>query len=138
LGAGISITHVTPNFDRLDVRLKKRPWTGNYVGTQFGGSMFMMTDPFYMVMLINRLGPEYVVWDKAATIHYLKPGRTELRAEFRLDDTVLVDIRTAAAAGEKVNWNFTVDILGTDGVVVAKVEKVVYIRLKPSLAVAAV
>ena len=92
--------------------------------------MFMMTNPFYMVMLINRLGPEYIVWDKAATIHYIKPGRTEVRAEFKSDESLLNEIRQAAAGGGSVNWNFDVDILDNQNKVVAKVEKVVYIRLK--------
>ena len=70
----------------IDVEMKLRFWNKNYVGTHFGGSLYAMTDPFFMLMLLDNLGPEYLVWDKAATICFKKPGRGKVRAEFRLSD----------------------------------------------------
>ena len=51
--------------------MKLRFWNANDVGTHFGGSLFAMTDAF--------LGSDYVVWDKAASIGYRKPGRGTVR-----------------------------------------------------------
>src|ERR1700751_3018772 len=93
LGAGIRIQHIAPDMKAVDVEMSLRWWNANYVGTQFGGSLFAMTDPFYMLMLMANLGGEYIVWDKAASIRYRKPGRSTVRAEFRLSDAQVHDIR---------------------------------------------
>jgi len=47
LGAGIRIQRIAPDMKAIDVEMKLRWWNANYVGTQFGGSLFAMTDPFY-------------------------------------------------------------------------------------------
>src|SRR4051794_31772198 len=83
-GAGIKIDHISKDMLYARIRLKRRPWTSNFVGTQFGGSIFAMTDAFYVVMLITHLGRDYIVWDKSATIRYKKPGTSELNVEFKL------------------------------------------------------
>jgi hypothetical protein len=93
LGAGICVKHIAPDMKAIDVEMKLRFWNANYVGTHFGGSLFAMIDPFYMLMLIANLGSGYIVWDKAASIRYRKPGTGTVRAEFRLADTQLNDIR---------------------------------------------
>jgi hypothetical protein len=84
LGMGIRIRRIAPDMKAVDVEMKLRFWNANYVGTHFGGSLFAMTDPFYMLMLMANLGRDYIVWDKAATIRYKKPGRGTVRAEFRI------------------------------------------------------
>ena len=96
LGAGIRVKHIAPDMKSIDVEMKLRWWNANYVGTHFGGSLFAITDAFYMLMLMANLGNDYIVWDKAATIRYRKPGRSTVRVEFRLTDAQLDDI------GEKV------------------------------------
>src|SRR3954470_14145158 len=84
LGAGITVTHVDRDVTRIDVEMKLRAWNQNFVGTQFGGSLYSMCDPFFMIMLIAQLGPDYIVWDKSASIEFLKPGRGTVRARFDL------------------------------------------------------
>ena len=44
----------------IDVEMKLRWWNANYVGTHFGGSLFAMTDAFYMLMVMAKLGKELV------------------------------------------------------------------------------
>src|ERR1700677_3114560 len=83
-GTGIKVTRLDENLRAVDVEMRLRRWNRNYVGVHFGGSLFAMTDPFYMIMLATNLGREYVVWDKAASIRYRKPGNGTVRAEFRL------------------------------------------------------
>jgi len=102
--------------------------TRNYVGTIFGGSLYGAVDPFYMLMLIKRLGPDFVVWDKAATIHFKKAGRETLRARFSVPDAELAVIRAALETRRSVDRTYSVDLVDSSGTVCASVEKVVYIR----------
>ena len=112
------------------MKLKLRFWNANYVGTQYGGSIFSMTDPFYMVMLMKNLGQHYTVWDKSATIHYLKPGRSDLRASFTLTEEDLNSIRSTVEREHKMEWTSTIEVKDKGGLTVARVEKVIYIRKK--------
>ena len=107
-----------------------RPWNRNYVGTHFGGSLFAMTDPFWMLMVLNTIGDEYIVWDKAGTIEFEKPGRGTVSAEFRLEDSMLDELRAAAAGGEKVLRWFDAPVRDASGEVVAMVRKQLYVRRK--------
>jgi hypothetical protein len=130
LGAGIRVTYVAPDMKAVDVAMKLRWWNANYVGTQFGGSLFAMTDAFYMLMLMGNLGRDYIVWDKAASIRYRKPGRGTVRAEFRLSDTQIDDIREKLKTLPKYEPVFTVEVKDERGTVIAEVEKVLHIRRK--------
>src|SRR5580700_11609054 len=130
LGAGIRVKHIAPDMKVVDVEMKLRFWNANYVGTHFGGSLFAMTDAFYMLMLMANLGGDYIVWDKAATIRYRKPGRGTVRAEFRLSDSQIDDIREKLKTVTKYEPVFTVEVKDQAGVVIAEVEKVLHIRNK--------
>ena len=130
LGAGINIDRVSKDFMELDVSLKLRFWNRNYVGTAYGGSLYSMTDPFYMLMLINLLGKGYIVWDKAATIRFKKPGATRVYAQFRLTPKQLSDFKKELDDKNKIEPILTVHVKDADGIVIAEVEKVIYIRKK--------
>ena len=130
LGAGIRIQHIAPDMRAVDVEMKLRFWNANYVGTHFGGSLFAMTDPFYMLMLMAHLGRDYIVWDKAATIRYKKPGKGTVRAEFRLSDSQIDDIREKLKTLPKYEAVFSVEVKDQAGVVIAEVEKVIQVRKK--------
>jgi hypothetical protein len=105
----------------------------NYVGTHFGGSLFAMTDAFYMLMLMANLGREYIVWDKVASIRYRKPGRGMVRAEFRLSDIQIDDIREKLKTLPQNEPMFLVEVKDEAGVVIAEVEKVLHVRKKQAL-----
>jgi hypothetical protein len=130
LGAGIRIQHIAPDMKAIDVEMKLCFWNANYVGTHFGGSLFAMTDAFYMLMLMANLGREYIVWDKAASIRYRKPGKGTVRAEFRLSDSQIEDIRGKLQTLPKYEPVFTVEVKDEAGVVIAEVEKVLHVRKK--------
>lgn len=102
--------------------------TRNYVGTIYGGSIYAAADPFYMVMLIRRLGRDYVVWDKAASVRFLKPGRDTLYAEFHVPDAELDAVRNAAATARSVDRQYRIEWKDAAGTVHAVVEKTIYIR----------
>jgi len=130
VGTGIRVRHVASDMKSVDVELKLRFWNANYVGTHFGGSLFAMTDAFYMLMLMANLGRDYIVWDKAATIRYRKPGKGTVRAEFRLSDSQIEDIREKLKTLPKYEPIFSVEVKDEAGVVIAEVEKVLHVRKK--------
>jgi hypothetical protein len=132
-GTGGRITYIDRGWREIRVRLPLSRRTRNYVGTLFGGSMYGAVDPIYMVMLIRRLGPDYVVWDKAASIRFRRPGRTTLHARFVLDDAELDAIRDALRTAPSVDRVYTVDLVDADGVVHATVEKTIHVRRKHPL-----
>lgn len=133
LGAGIR-TRVSPDGRTFEVRMKLRWWNRNYVNTHFGGSLYSMCDPFFMLILIEALGRGYVVWDKAATIRFRRPGKGTVRATFHIPQERIEEIRAAADRGERVEPVFTVEVLDERGEVVAEVEKLLYVRLSERLA----
>lgn len=129
--SGIHVTHMSPDWRYARVELRMRPWNRNYVGTHFGGSLFAMTDPFWMLLTMRSLGRDYYVWDQAADIRFLKPGRGTVHARFDLGDDVLGTMREATADGGKYLHWFENDIVDGEGDVVAAVRKQVYVRRKP-------
>jgi hypothetical protein len=130
LGAGIRITRVQPDWKEVDVEMKLRRWNKNYVGTHYGGSLYSMTDPFYMVMFIEILGRDYIVWDKSAMIRFRKPGRGTVHAHFRVTEEQVAEIREALNIEEKIDREFSVEVTGWDGEIVAEVKKLLQFRRK--------
>ena len=127
LGAGIRVRR-GPDGRSYDVRMKLSPFNRNFVGTHFGGSLYAMCDPFLMLILIPALGPDYVVWDKAAAIRFLRPGRGTVRASFHVPEERIEEIRRSADRDGKVEPVFTVRVVDGEGEAVAEVEKTLYVR----------
>jgi len=131
LGAGVRVDRISDDFSEIDVSMKLTRWNKNYVGTHFGGSLYSMVDPFYMLILMESLGSRYIVWDQAARIDFLKPGRGKVQAHFRLPDGLLAQIKSQAALGDAVRPELNIDIVGDTGEVIARAHKTLYVRLKP-------
>jgi acyl-coenzyme A thioesterase PaaI-like protein len=129
LGAGVRV-RVSPDLRTFHVRMRLRFWNRNYVGTHFGGSLYSMCDPFFMLILFKALGPGYIVWDKQATIRFRRPGRGTVNATFHIPQERIDEIRAAADAAGKTEPVFRVDVLDEAGEVVAEVEKLLYVRKK--------
>ncbi len=130
LFAGIRIEAITDDWRYARARLKLRWYNRNYVGAAFGGSLFALTDPFWMILLMESLGRDYVVWDKAAEIDFIAPGRGDVIAEFRVEDSVLAELRAASADGSKVLRWFSTEVRSLEGELVARVRKQIYLRRK--------
>jgi len=126
-GTGARITYIAGDWREVRIKLPLNWRTRNYVGTTFGGSLYGAVDPFYMMMLIKNLGADYVVWDKAATIRFRKPGRATLYARFVLEEEELNIIKSALGATSSVDRTYSVELIDGEGVVHASVEKVIYI-----------
>jgi len=131
LGAGIRVRHIAQDWSEVRVELRQGLLNRNYVGTHYGGSLFSMTDPFYALMLMHLLGERYLVWDQAASIEFLAPGRGTVSALFRLTNEEVEALRAQAASGEKVLPAFDVEVRDARGALVARVHKTLYVRLKP-------
>jgi acyl-coenzyme A thioesterase PaaI-like protein len=132
LATGIHVTDLSADWRHARVDLRLRPWTRNAVGTHFGGSLFAMTDPFWMLLVMRSLGPGYYVWDREATIDFRRPGRGVVHARFDLDDATLAMLRDASAGGEKVLHWFETPVVDASGETVAHVRKRIYVRRKPA------
>jgi Domain of unknown function (DUF4442) len=129
-GAGIHIDRISKDLMEVDVSLKLRFWNRNYVGTQYGGSLYSMTDPFYMLMLLQILGRNYIVWDKGATIKFKKPGKSKVYAQFRLSPEQIEGFKAELEEKNKIEPVIKVLIKDGNGEVIAEVDKVLYIKKK--------
>ena len=129
-GAGISVKNFHADGTQIVVQMKMRFWNKNYVGTHYGGSMYSMTDPFYMLMLMNLLGKGYIVWDKSASIRYKIPAKGTIYARFELSPELVEKIRLEVNEKQKIESEFFVPITDEEGKVVAEVKKTLSIIKK--------
>jgi acyl-coenzyme A thioesterase PaaI-like protein len=129
-GTGGRVTHISPDWKEVRVRLPLNLQTRNYVGSIFGGSLYGAVDPLYMLMLIRLLGPAFIIWDKAASIRFLRPGRATLFATFRVEDAELDEIRRRLETEPKIDRTYRVSLADVEGTVHAEVEKIIQIRKK--------
>lgn len=125
---GARITYIADDWLEVRVRLALTWRTRNYVGTLFGGSLYGAVDPIYMVMLIRALGPEFVVWDQAATVRFLRPGRSTLHATFRLGPDQVGVIAADARAKGRVSRDFEIALVDAEGRVCLACTKTIFIR----------
>jgi acyl-coenzyme A thioesterase PaaI-like protein len=128
LGAGIRVTRIQPDWKELDVEMRLRWWNANYVGTHYGGSLYSLADPFLMVMFIEILGRDYVVWDKAASIRFRRPGRGTVYAKFRIGEEQVAEIRAGLENQNKIEREFVVGVKDQDGELIAEVKKLLHFR----------
>jgi acyl-coenzyme A thioesterase PaaI-like protein len=127
-GTGARIEFIASDWKEVRVRLPLNWRTRNYVGTIFGGSLYGVVDPIYMIMLIKILGPDYVVWDKAATIRFKQPGRSTLRTHFVLTDAEIDAIRADVQRDGRTERTYLVELRDGDGNVCMSCEKLISIK----------
>jgi len=131
VGAGVRIEKVSDDWRYCRVGMKLRWYNKNAVSTHFGGSLYSMVDPHYMLLLMQCLGKEYTVWDKSAHIDFVKPGKGYVWAEFEITDAMLAEIKEKTADGEKFLPVFKVEVKDSQGDIVSIMKKTLYIRKKP-------
>jgi acyl-coenzyme A thioesterase PaaI-like protein len=130
LGAGIRVLRGHGDDRTIRVEMRLLPWNRNLFGTHFGGSLYSMCDPWFVWLLMRHLGEDYVVWDKAAAIEFLKPGRGRVTATFHVTIETVEEIRAAADRDGKTEPVLTAEIVGEDGEVVARVRKTLWVKRK--------
>ncbi len=129
-GTGGRIVYIADDFSEVRVKLPLNWRTRNYVGTIYGGSIYASIDPIYMLMLIHILGPEYIVWDKAAKIRFRKPGKDTLYVDFKLSQQEIDEIKLLAEDAKSVDRIYDLELKDKNGVVHAQIEKTLYIAKK--------
>jgi acyl-coenzyme A thioesterase PaaI-like protein len=129
-GAGIRLVQLHPEFLEARVEARLRFWNKNYVGVHFGGAIFSMADPWFMLLLMEQLGKGFVVWDKAATIRFKKPGKGRIHGIFKISPEETHRIRQEALTHGRAQPVFSAQILDEEGEVVAEIEKTVSVKLK--------
>ncbi len=129
-GTGGRIVYIADDFSEVRVKLPLNWRTRNYVGTIYGGSIYASVDPIYMLMLIHILGPEYIVWDKAAKIRFRKPGKDTLYVDFKLSQQEINEIKLLAEDAKSVDRIYDLELKDKNGVVHAQIEKTLYIAKK--------
>jgi len=130
LGAGIRVLYIADDWSEARVALRLRLFNRNYIGTHFGGSLFAMTDPFFTLLLMHRLGRSYVVNHAGGAIDFLAPARGRVTATFRLSEAEVEEVRQRTAGGEKHLPRYSVDIVDEDGTVVARATHTLHVRLR--------
>ncbi|PIQ24023.1 tetrameric acyl-CoA thioesterase [bacterium (Candidatus Blackallbacteria) CG17_big_fil_post_rev_8_21_14_2_50_48_46] len=130
LAAGVHVDYIQRDYSRVHVSMALHWYNRNYVGTHFGGSLYAMTDPFYMLMLIQLLGPDTIVWDKAANIRFRRPGKGRVSALFQISPHEVAALQTELARTGRVDFEKTLRVLDADLMTVAEVDKVVYLKKK--------
>lgn len=128
VGAGIRVRLLGHDPLRFESRLALDWRNRNWVGTHFGGSLYAMCDPFFMLILAEALGSRFVVWDKAASIRYLRPGRGVVSARFEIEPERIAEIRREAEENGRAEPSFVCQVRDRDGQPVAEVEKVLSVR----------
>ncbi|WP_114689672.1 DUF4442 domain-containing protein [Polynucleobacter necessarius] len=128
--AGFTVQKIAKDFRHAKVRLKHGMLDRNILGVHFGGSLFAMTDPFFMMMVSQNIGKSYIVWDQAAKIEFLKPGKGAVHATFEITQEKINDIINTAESGDKVLKDFVVDVKDREEDVGARITKPLYIRKK--------
>jgi len=131
LGAGIRVKEVDRKEKIIEVEMKLRFWNRNYVGTHYGGSLYSMCDPFFMLILMRKLGKDYIVWDKAAQIKFAKPGIGKVKARFHVSNEKIQAIKTELETKNKDNYEFVTSVTDEENNIVAEVKKLIYVRKKP-------
>jgi len=132
LGAGVKVTHISEDWRELHVSMPMRWYNRNAVGTHFGGNLYSMIDPHLMLLLMQLLGTEYIVWDKSASIEFIKATRKRVSSVIRVTEEELTTIRQQVAKRGKFLPSFSLEIRDTDDVLVARVNKELYVRKKPA------
>ena len=136
-GAGIEIDQIDLAEYHVRVKMPLTRKNQNIVGVHFGGSLYSMVDPFYMLILMHHLGSKYIVWDKAASIQFLAPGRSTVYADIRLSPEEINEVKQLTENYAPITRQYSLNILDESGVRIAEVHKTVYIRRKKPKAVAA-
>lgn len=126
----IEVLEVAADWSHAEIRMDLQADNGNYYGTAFGGTLFSMVDPFFVILALHQLGDGYVVWDKAAEIDFVSPGVSAVTARVEMPAAAVEEMRAAAAGGDKVLRWFNVDMVGADGAVVATSRRQLYVRKK--------
>jgi acyl-coenzyme A thioesterase PaaI-like protein len=128
--SGGRVCYISDNWKEVHIKLSYSWKTRNYVGSVFGGSIYAALDPIYMVQLICILGKNFVVWDKDASVKFIKPIKKTVYARFLISEEILQEIKETIEKEQKGNFVLQTHFEDAEGTVYALVEKTIYIADK--------
>ena len=130
LGMGIRVKDYSEDFTRFDVELRARWYNRNLFGTHFGGALYAMADPFFVFIVTMGLGKHYIVWDKSASIEFLRPATGTISGVFEISPERLAEIKADVDARGRNTYHFELDLTDESGQAVARVSKEIYVRAR--------
>ena len=129
---GVRVLHVSADFHEVRIKLPLNWKTRGYNGTLFGGSLYGCVDPVYMTMLSLLLGKNYIVWDRAATIDFVKAGKSPLYGTFQLPEGEIAQIRAELKTATRIQRTYYPELSDEHGVVHARFSKTIVIKTRES------
>jgi acyl-coenzyme A thioesterase PaaI-like protein len=127
---GAKVTYLAADYKEVHLKLPLSWRTRNYVGTIFGGSMFASTDVLYFLLVLKNIGKDYIVWDKASSIHFKKPGKGTLYTKVTVSDKEIETIKKELQYTDKIDRIYLLDLIDEAGDICASIEKTIHIRNK--------
>ncbi|MBM9545400.1 DUF4442 domain-containing protein [Leptospira sp. 201903074] len=127
-GSGIKVIKYEKDKHLIVVQLKMNFFNKGYMGTHFGGSLYSMCDPFYVFLLMKRLGSQYMVWDKRAEIDYIKQNSQSVIAKFEVTESDIDKIKVLLSVQKKIDYTFLINVTDSQGITIATIKKIIYIR----------
>jgi len=125
---GAKVTYLAADYKEVHLKLPLSWRTRNYVGTIFGGSMFASTDVLYFLLVLKNIGDDYIVWDKASSVRFRKPGKGTLYAKAIISDEEIEMIKKELQNTDKIDRIFHLDLIDEAGDVCASIEKTIHIQ----------
>ncbi len=89
-----------------------------------------MVNPHFMLMLMQLLGDNYIIWDKSATIDFIRPGKGRAHALFEITNDMLATIREQVEMKDRYLPEFKVKVMDENNKTVARIKKILYVRKK--------
>jgi acyl-coenzyme A thioesterase PaaI-like protein len=127
---GGKMTFISGDFKELHVQLKLNIRTRNRVGTVYGGSIYSSVDPYFMLMMMEILGKDYVVWDKGATVKFVRPITDKVKCRFLISDELVEKVKAEIAANGQYVFDMPLQYVDEEGKVYAVFTKTVYTASK--------
>jgi|SRR6185437_5916809 len=127
---GGRIIFCSSDMQEIHVKVSLNWQTRNYVGSVFGGALYSAIDPIYMLQLLWILGKEYVIWDKSASMKFIRPVKSTVYAKFEINNELIDTIKTEVANNGRYIIDLPVTLQGKDGTVYFTASKQIYIASK--------
>lgn len=123
---GSTVEFIAGDYKELHVSLKLNIRTRNRVGTVYGGSIYSSVDPYFMLLLMEVLGKNYVVWDKGASMKFIRPIVEKVKCRFLITDALVEEIKQKITENGEYSFELPIQYEDEQGQVYATFTKVVY------------
>lgn len=124
------ILTVSEDLHQVKVVIRLSYKNKNYVGSIFGGSLFAATDPIYMIQLMQILGKEYVVWDKATEIKFKRPVYQKAYVTFSFTSDEIQNIKERVEVEKEIDLVKQLVITDSNEKIYTEISKTIYISSK--------